>query len=92
MSPAKVFQTAVTTKRRSFLWEDEYRMISNSAIGQAVELPEDVIDSVGLGLGTSKSDIRLTKQILKTYTYPIRLLKAYRVIGNEVDFYEISVT
>jgi hypothetical protein len=92
MSVANIFQTAVTTKRRGYRWEDEYRMVSNDAVGEPRQVPEEVIDSVAVGRGAAASDIQMTRDYLQGYTKNVRLLQASGFRGGEVVFREIGLT
>lgn len=92
MSAAQIFQTAVTTKRRSYRWEDEYRMVSNDAVAEARQVPEEAIDSVAVGRGAATSDIQLTRDYLQGYAKPVRLLRATGFDSGLVVFREIGLT
>ncbi|WP_431978699.1 DUF2971 domain-containing protein [Salinibacter sp.] len=90
LSSAQVFEKAVTTKRRKYRWEDEYRMVSNDVVHEARQVPEEAIDSVAVGLGASRSDLEKTIEIVDHYARKIQVLKASRA-NDIVRFREVGV-
>jgi len=85
-----VAETAVTIKRVGFYWEQEYRVIGYYAPGKVMNLPDEIFDSIGVGKGASRENLRTVEEIANGLNTDVRIFKGVSIVANEVRFREVG--
>lgn len=71
-----IFHKKVFTKLLQWKYESEYRLLSYQFVNKSVRLKDNVIDSIIMGLNIEEKNEKRIKELLRSRSNPIKLLKA----------------